>query len=125
MVRLSGAVACGSVHFSESRAAAGSEQTWNPKSKRDFIAQKTCDGEPFLRSGTAKNAVPPVEMTNLLWFSGKSTVRFAAITLFAGSSSRARRRARSASAHPSVHRGSSLRGGCFAIQNGAEQHSLK
>src|SRR5208337_2544090 len=84
MVRLSGAVACGSEHFSESRAAAGSEQTWNPKLKRDFIAQKTCDGEPFLRSGTAKCAVPPVpstslragEMTNFVWFSGGTKCNF-------------------------------------------------
>jgi hypothetical protein len=29
-----------------------------------FIAQKTCDGKPYLHSGTAKTAVPPVGMTN-------------------------------------------------------------
>jgi hypothetical protein len=28
-----------------------------------FIAQRTCDGKPYLRSGTAKTAVPPVGMT--------------------------------------------------------------
>jgi hypothetical protein len=36
--------------------------------KRDFIAQKTCDGEPYLRSGTANSAVPPVEMTDFEWW---------------------------------------------------------
>src|SRR5208282_3699090 len=32
---------------------------------RGFIAQKTCDGKPYLRSGTARTAVPPVGMTIL------------------------------------------------------------
>jgi hypothetical protein len=27
-----------------------------------FIAQKTCDGKPYLHFGTAKDAVPPVGM---------------------------------------------------------------
>jgi len=30
-----------------------------------FIAQKTCDGKPYLRCGTAKGAVPSVGMTVL------------------------------------------------------------
>ena len=33
-----------------------------------FIAQKACDGKPYLRSGTAKNAVPAVGMTNFGWW---------------------------------------------------------
>jgi hypothetical protein len=32
-----------------------------------FIAQKTCDGKPYLHSGTAENAVPPVGMTSFEW----------------------------------------------------------
>jgi len=32
------------------------------------MAQKACDGEPYLRSGAAETAVPPAGMTNLPWF---------------------------------------------------------
>ena len=41
----------------------------NPKSEVEegFIAQKACDGEPYLRSGTAKTAVSPVGMTIREW----------------------------------------------------------
>src|SRR5271165_5994276 len=29
------------------------------------MAQKTCDGKPYLHSGTATSAVPPVEITDI------------------------------------------------------------
>src|SRR5208337_5289676 len=36
-----------------------------PGVEEGFIAQKTCDGKPYLHSGAAEIAAPPVGMTNL------------------------------------------------------------
>jgi len=40
------------------------------------MAQKACDGKPYLRSGAAETAVPPAGMTNLPWFSSATKCNF-------------------------------------------------